>query len=265
MPAMTKRPPPGNDGRVCVVTAGGPHPWIIINALAERFGDVRVIVEDPEPRGAFLARRARLQGWFAVGGQFATMSLIKLGKALFRQRISRIVTSERLEVEPRPGQPIVSVHSINAAEFVHAIAEMQPSVILLAGCRILKPEILAGIACPILNYHAGITPQYRGMNGGYWALANRDRANFGATVHLVDAGIDTGAIIAQVRGEPARDDSIMTYAYRLAAMSRQMCVGAIEDALAGRLAPRESDGASRQWFHPTIWSYLWTGCTKGVW
>jgi len=264
MPAMTNRAP-GNDGRVCVVTAGGPHPWIIINALVQRFGDVRVIVEDSEPRGAFLARRARLQGWFAVAGQFATMSLIRFGKVLLRQRISRIVTSERLDVEPRSGQPIVSMRSINSADFLHAIAEMQPGVILLAGCRILKPEFLAGIACPVLNYHAGITPQYRGMNGGYWALADRDRANFGATVHLVDAGIDTGAIIAQVRGEPARDDNIMTYAYRLAAMSRQMCVGAVEDALNGRLAPHQPGGASRQWFHPTIWSYLWTGWTKGVW
>ena len=56
--------------------------------------------------------------------------------------------------------------------------------------------------CPVLNYHAGITPKYRGMNGGYWALATGDAGNFGATVHLVDAGVDTGGVLHQVRGRP---------------------------------------------------------------
>jgi len=261
---MTEKSWPDTGG-VCVVTAGGPHPWIIINALIEHFGEVRIIVEDSEPRGAFLARRARLQGWFTVGGQFGTMCLIGFGKALFRRRIASIIESEDLVVDPPAGRIVRTVPSVNSDDFLQAIDEIQPSVILLAGCRIVKPEVLDRIICPVLNYHAGITPQYRGMNGGYWALANLDRANFGATVHVVDAGVDTGEVVAQVRGEPAADDNIMTYAYRLAAMSRQMCVDTIEDALACRLVPRERGGESLQWFHPTIWSYVWTGITKGVW
>lgn len=38
-----------------------------------------------------------------------------------------------------------------------------------------------------------------------------------------------------------------------------------QDALAGRLETHQSVGESKQWFHPTIWSYLWTGTTKGIW
>jgi len=262
---MTEPPSPYAEGRVCVVTAGGPHPWIIINALADCFANVAVIVEEPERRGAFLARRARLQGWVSVVGQFGTMCLIGVGKALFRRRIARIIASEGLRAEPREGLPVRKIASVNSGDFLRAIDEVQPSVVLLAGSRILRPDALAGLPCPVLNYHAGITPRYRGMNGGYWALASDDRGNFGATVHLVDAGIDTGAIVAQVRGEPAANDNIMTYAYRLAALSRRMCVNVIEDALAGRLEPLQPGGQSRQWFHPTIWSYLWTGVAKGVW
>lgn len=263
--AMSENSRPDTGGGVCVVTAGGPHPWIIINALIDRFGDVRVIIEDSEPRGEFLARRARLKGWFTVGGQFGTMCLIGLGKVLLHRRIARIIESESLFVKPRAERIVRTVPSVNSVGFLQAIDEIQPSVILLAGCRIVKPEVLARVTCPVLNYHAGITPQYRGMNGGYWALANRDSTNFGATVHVVDAGVDTGEVVAQVRGEPSGDDNIMTYAYRLAAISRQMCVDAIEDALAGRLESRKQGGNSRQWFHPTIWSYVWTGVTKGIW
>lgn len=251
--------------RVCVVTAGGPHPWIIINALADRFGCVTVILEESEPRGAFLARRARRQGWISVAGQFATMILIRSGKALFARRIARIEASERLETSPRPDQTTIRISSVNSAPFLRTVGEQEPDVILLVGCRIVRPDVLSSLKCPVLNYHAGITPQYRGMNGGYWALATGDRANFGATVHLVDAEVDTGAIVAQVRGEPVRDDNIMTYAYRLAAISREMCVGAVADALAGSLNSRPSAGTTRQWYHPPIWRYLWTGMTKGVW
>ena len=103
------------------------------------------------------------------------------------------------------------------------------------------------------------------MNGGYWALATGDAENFGATVHLVDAGVDTGGVLHQVRGKPGRGDNIALYALRLAAMSREICVKAVEDALEGRLAPVTPEMPSKQWYHPTIGFYLRTGLAKGVW
>ncbi len=57
----------------------------------------------------------------------------------------------------------------------------------------------------------------------------------------------------------------MLYPLRLAALSREICVSAIEDALTERLRPTETGLPSRQWYHPPIWSYLWTGLTKDVW
>ena len=103
------------------------------------------------------------------------------------------------------------------------------------------------------------------MNGGYWALATGDAANFGATVHLVDSGVDTGGILYQVRGKPGAGDNIMTYGHRLAAMSRDMCVQAVGDALKGELRAVQTSAPSRQWYHPTIWQYLATGFSRGVW
>lgn len=250
---------------ICVVTAGGPYPWIIVNALGREFGPIDVVLEEPEPRGAFLRRRARRIGWISTAGQFGTMVLVRLGKKVFDRRIAKIVAENGLEEEPRPGHPIHRVVTVNSREFLETIERLKPKVVLLVGCRIVAPKILAAIGCPVLNYHAGITPQYRGMNGGYWALASGDRGNFGATVHLVDAGIDTGAILHQVRAKPAADDNIMTYAHRLAAASRGICIQAVRDALEGRLKPVAGDGPSRQWCHPTVWQYLWTGLTKGVW
>jgi len=236
-----------------VITAGGPYPWIIINALGEKFGPIDVLIEEPEPRSLFLKRRARKIGWFATSGQFATMLLVRLGKKRFAARIERIVAENALEQELRPEHRVSEISSVNAAEFLGALK------------RIMKASVLAQITCPVLNYHAGINPQYRGVNGGYWALASSDPENFGTTVHLVDAGVDTGGILYQARGKPAPDDNIMTYAHRQAAMSRDICVRAVGDALEGRLTVIRNDAPSRQWYHPPIWQYLATGLFRGVW
>ncbi len=253
------------DRNIVVVSEGGPHVWALVNALADRFGQITVILETPESKRLLLQRRARKQGWVSVIGQLGTMVLTRLGKRLFSGRAGRIAAETGLETQPRSNQSIVAVPSANSSEFIAAIERLKPAVVLLAGCRLLSRSTLAAISCPVLNYHAGITPKYRGMNGGYWALATGDAANFGATVHLVDAGVDTGAVLHQVRGRPGNGDNIALYALRLAAISREICIRAVEDALEGRLTPTTPDMPSRQWYHPTIWFYIWTGLTKGVW
>ncbi len=251
---------------VCVVTAGGPLPWIITNALGQHFGPVTVIMEEPERRAGFLRRRARKVGWISVAGQFLTMLWIRTQKKISAAKIGAIVAQHGLEVEPNPAHPIIHVPTVNSEAFVAASNRVAPAIILLVGCRIVKADILSRLRCPVLNYHAGINPDYRGMNCGYWALATGDVSNFGATVHLVDAGVDTGAILRQVRGAPGPSDTIATYPYILAASSRDMCALAIKDALDGKLATAPAGGRpSRQWYHPPLWTYLWVGLTKGVW
>ena len=59
-------------------------------------------------------------------------------------------------------------------------------------------------------------------------------------MHLVDAGVDTGGVLHQVRGRPGPGDNITLYALRLAALSRDICVRGVEDALEGRLAPQDA-------------------------
>ena len=88
--------------------------------------------------------------------------------------------NRNLQTEPKPGQKIIHVPSANAPDCLQAIADIRPGVVLLAGCRLLSRQTLAQMPCPVLNYHAGIAPKYRGMNGGYWALASGDRCKISA-------------------------------------------------------------------------------------
>jgi folate-dependent phosphoribosylglycinamide formyltransferase PurN len=254
-----------NNAVIVVVTEGGPHIWAIVNAIADRLGPVSVILESPESKKQLLLGRARRQGWFSAIGQLGTMVLTRLGKRFFAGHAARLIAEQKLETEPKPGQKIVHVSSANAPDCLQAITDIRPGVVLLAGCRLLSRQTLARISSPVLNYHAGIAPKYRGMNGGYWALASGDSQNFGTTVHLVDAGVDTGGVLKQARGKPEPGDTISSYALRQAAFSRDICVEAVRDALAGKLATIKPDLPSKQWYHPTIWFYLWTGLTRRVW
>ncbi|TPI39714.1 formyl transferase [Mesorhizobium sp. B3-1-9] len=254
-----------NTRPVVVVTEGGPHIWAIVNALADRVGPVSVILESAESKKRLLIRRARRQGWVSALGQLGTMVLTRLGKRFLAAHAERLIAEEKLDTEPRQGQAIIHVPSANGPECLKAVARINPGVVLLAGCRLLSKETLATMPCPVLNYHAGIAPKYRGMNGGYWALASGDQANFGTTVHLVDAGVDTGGVLKQARGRPKTGDTIASYALRQAAFSRDICVEAVANALVGRLETIDPNLPSKQWYHPTIWLYLWTGLTKRIW
>ncbi|WP_269929684.1 formyl transferase [Aminobacter sp. HY435] len=255
---MTDRP-------IVFVTEGGAHIWAIINSLTDRFGPISVVLETPYSKRELLMRRARKLGWFSVAGQLGTMVLVRLGKSLFNGSIRKIVAAEGLKTEPRPDQEIIHVGSADTRELVDIVRNREPAVVFLAGCRLLSANTLSQITCPVINYHAGINPKYRGMNGGYWALATGDRGNFGSTVHLVDTGVDTGAVLHQSRGAPGPGDNIASYAMRQAAFSRDICTRAVEDALAGSLKPVDTGLPSQQWYHPTLWSYLWTGIRRGVW
>jgi methionyl-tRNA formyltransferase len=146
-----------------------------------------------------------------------------------------------------------------------ALAMLRPDVVLVIGTRIIGEETLRAIDVPLINFHSGITPKYRGQAGGYWALASGDPDNAGVTVHLVDRGVDTGAVLYQARFHATPEDNFITYFYIQAGMARQLVIKALEDALSGKLRPVKVDMPSQQFHHPTLWFYLWTGWTKSVW
>jgi methionyl-tRNA formyltransferase len=66
-----------------------------------------------------------------------------------------------------------------------------------AGVGILKSEMISRFRLGILNIHPGKLPQYRGNSCPEWALLNGDE--IWATAHMIDAGIDTGPVVTEVR------------------------------------------------------------------
>ncbi len=266
IPSQMPDVPTTMGARVVVLTQGGPNPEILINTLKRHFPDLVVIEEAPESKKRMLRQKARRFGWLQAIGQMATMAVSKFGKPFTRTRAQEIIQQFHVDPQPDPSLKRFQIDSANGPDFRRLIDELKPAVLFLVSCRLLTRSALEAIPCPVLNFHAGINPAYRGQQGGYWSRVMRDEENFGATVHLVDAGVDTGDVLFQVRVTPSTKDTMHTYPLLLTAAGTSIAVRAVGAALSGNLRPQElKTTKSRQWYHPTIWTWVWNGITRGIW
>lgn len=254
-----------SEGRVVLLTSGGPIAACVANALARRFGTITVLQEEPEPKWRILRRRARMLGITAALGQAVCGVVLKLRARAMRSRIGTIVTAYGLDPILWSGIEVRHIGSVNAKPCRDALRELKPDVVAVYGTRIIRRETLRAATAPFINYHAGINPKYRGQHPGYWALVNGDLEHAGVTIHLVDEGVDTGAVLYQARVAFTSEDDITTYQWLQMAHALPLFAAALEDALAQRLTPKPVDLPSRQWFPPTLWTYAWNGMTRGVW
>nr|WP_227425642.1 phosphoribosylglycinamide formyltransferase [Pengzhenrongella sicca] len=105
-----------------------------------------------------------------------------------------------------------------------AVAVFRPELVVSAGfMRILGPTFLDRFPARVLNTHPALLPSFPGAHGVRDALAH-GVAVTGATLHLVDAGVDTGPIIAQVAVAIEADDDEASLHERIKVAERAMLV-----------------------------------------
>lgn len=249
---------PAPAGRVVLLATEGASTRIVYHALARRFPDVRVVLEEPVSRASLLRRRRERLGTVTVLGQILFMGVAApLLRRRAVQRAAEIAAAAGLDTSPLPTSAH-RVSSVNSAEAREALRSLAPSVVVVNGTRIISRETLRAVAAPFVNMHMGITPLYRGVHGGYWAVAEGRPELAGTTVHLVDEGIDTGTIVAQATFPVGPEDSFATYPYLHLAAGIPLLLEAVDDALRGTLRTRGAPSglASRLRSHPTLWGYL---------
>jgi folate-dependent phosphoribosylglycinamide formyltransferase PurN len=253
--------------RAIVMLAGrGESTNIVYHSLAKSFEIEKVILEDSVPRTEFIRRRVRKLGLARVAGQVLFRSLVVPGlRMTSRRRIREIHEHHGMDPSPIEEMTLARVRSVNAEATIRLLKELEPALIVVNGTRIISSAVLHGVLAPFINIHAGITPQYRGVHGGYWALARNDPRACGVSVHLVDEGIDTGPILGQATISPTTEDNFVTYPHLQLAAAMPVLSQAIRDQLAARVKVLPaSPGPSRAWSHPTIREYFWNRLRRGV-
>ena len=108
-----------------------------------------------------------------------------------------------------------------------AIDRHRPDLVVLAGfMRILAPETVERFAGRILNTHPALLPAFPGAHAVRDALDHGVKVT-GCTVHLVDAGVDTGPIVAQAAVEVRENDTEESLHERIKGVERRLVVDTV--------------------------------------
>jgi phosphoribosylglycinamide formyltransferase-1 len=129
-----------------------------------------------------------------------------------------------------PGKFRTKLDEEAEAAYVRALKEAGVNLIVLAGfMRVLKGEFLRAFEGRIVNIHPSLLPSFPGLEAWKQALDHGVKVT-GCTVHFVDAGVDSGAIIGQQTVRVEDQDTPETLHARLHAAEHELypqCVAAI--------------------------------------
>jgi phosphoribosylglycinamide formyltransferase-1 len=130
------------------------------------------------------------------------------------------------------------------AELTERVAAHTPDLVISAGfMKLLGQRFLAAFGGRVINTHPALLPSFPGMHGPRDALAYGVKVT-GASVFLVDAGVDTGVILDQAAVDVTDDDTVDSLHERIKVAERRLLV-----ATTHRLATRtwQLDGRRLRW------------------
>lgn len=115
------------------------------------------------------------------------------------------------------------------AELTHLVGGFTPDLVVSAGfMKLVGPAFLAEFGGRTINTHPALLPSFPGMHGPRDALAAGVKVA-GATVFLVDPGVDTGKILLQGAVDVLDDDDVDTLHERIKVVERRLLTQAVSE------------------------------------
>ena len=143
------------------------------------------------------------------------------------------------ELAERHGLPVLQPLKVRAPEFIDAMRELNPDIIVVVAFGQILPKSLLEIprhGC--INVHASLLPRYRGAGPINWCIINGETET-GVTTMLMDVGLDTGDMLLKkvTAIDPEEDTSALHD--RLALLGADALDETLELLLAGKLTPEK--------------------------
>jgi methionyl-tRNA formyltransferase len=191
----------------------GNDPWSVpsLEALAARGHDVALVVTNP-PRPA------------GRGSRLTPTAVAESARAL----------DLRLE----------EVEGVQAGAGLASLRAAAPEVlVVVAYGALLGPPVLTLAPQGAVNVHFSLLPRWRGAAPVQHALLQGDTTT-GVSVMQMDAGLDTGPILAQTQEQVGRDDDAGSLGGRLAAVGGTLLATVLDDLATKRARARDQDAAA---------------------
>jgi methionyl-tRNA formyltransferase len=139
------------------------------------------------------------------------------------------------------GIPVIQPETFRSREVVKDLASLQPELIVVAAFgSILPPEVLSVPKFACLNVHASLLPRHRGPSPVANTILCGDELT-GVTIMLMDAGLDTGPILAQEKVGISFMDTAGSLSSKLADVGAKLLLETLPKWLGGELEPHAQD------------------------
>ena len=134
--------------------------------------------------------------------------------------------------------PVFQPHTLRTPEAVAQLAAWEPDLMVVAAFgQILRSQVLTLPQHGCINVHASLLPRWRGAAPIPAAILAGDKIS-GVTIMRMDAGLDTGPILAKRATSIEVDDTAATLSSRLAEMGAQLLIDTLPAYLDGDLPPQ---------------------------
>lgn len=254
---------PSRPPRIVMLTRSAPDACYIARRLVQSSAlSLIAVVSEERTQGQLDLLRHKLRRCWQRVGLLSTLGLIIELPYLFWQDRRLLAAQQQAWWQGAtpafpPDIPHHVLDNLNSPAAVQLLKEIDADLFIVYGTRILRPETFNCARRGAINVHMGITPEYRGSKSEFWALYRDEPEQVGLTVHRIDAGIDTGGVLAQHRVPvTAVDDEI-----RLRNKNVEAAVGVLEtvimDMHAGKAPTVDVSGRqSRLFSTPSMLQYL---------
>lgn len=215
----------------------------LVNRILRHFEVVGMVIESPRAAVTGEEKIARRRRMLERHGRLRTLN--KLAYNWFRSRflatadaatVRQALFPNQAEVRYERAVDTLTVENVNDARSIEFVGRHAPDLIAVCGTGVIKPAVFTQARLGAINIHTGITPEYRSADPIFWALYCGEPDNVGVTIHHVDAGIDTGAIIRQSTVAVGAGDTLASIYARCVARGAELYLETLRD-LAGGSAP----------------------------
>lgn len=224
----------------------------LLAALHERGIDpAALIVERPieAPLSARLRARMREDGLRPFVDKVLGRKLAAAHRQLPTPPSSGALDLDVISTARKAGIAVIEVSSLRDERDLAQLRSAAFDLFVTAGAGILRTPLLAIPRLGTINAHMGRLPEMRGMNVAEWSVLCG--VPIAATIHMVDAGVDTGDILHVVDTDIAQATSIETLRRLVdAAQIEALADTILSIAKSGGLPPRRKQTAAegRQYF-----------------
>ncbi len=127
--------------------------------------------------------------------------------------------------------------SLNSDVTLRVLEAARPDAVAVYGTNLIREPLLSRWSGRMVNLHLGLSPYYRGTATNFYPLLNEEPEYVGATIHLIDAGIDSGPILRHARPTIVAEDMPHTIGCKAILAGVDALIASLKEVGAGVTRP----------------------------